>query len=581
MISRHITIEPEHDNYARLARYIAGEDKGHAPSLLWCVGGMGSDDYKEAIKESVDVQRMHTRSEKNKSYHLLVSFRPEDEHILTPKILQEIERRFADCLGLSDHQRHCAVHTDTENMHLHVAYNLIHPERYTRHEPFGDYDKRDALCRALEKEYGLRIDNGKDHDSADRLNVKARAVEKHKGKQSFASYIEEHKPAIMDGLKSAETWQDAHRTLAQYGLALRAKANGFALVNIHANHGLKASALDRSMSKANLVKRFGVFEEPEPALDALEIARYSGKPIQRSPACEARRAECDKYIEARLEGMEALKERHKAELEAIREKWAAKHDKIASLNIHKKNRRNLAQFSRQQEKEEIAALRVTHYQERDKYHEDNPYLDWPQFLIQQAELGNEAAFKVLRAREEHFGPDANKPAPQQESEKPVIPYREMLQLRAEYASKNMAIVADTTLTHHGRNRLKAYLRMDEVIRELRLKETEGKELADPARKVTKKGTIIFELAGGGSIRDTGQEIQFSPSDENAAMLAGEYARKKWGTRTIVEKGQIIFDRTEREKPISHPGSDSPGSGHSPDEGRTATLPKRKQKGLSR
>ncbi|MFR8275538.1 MAG: hypothetical protein ACLU98_04055 [Desulfovibrio fairfieldensis] len=42
MISRHIPIEPENDNYGRLARYIArigeyAEDK-EKPSLVWCAG---------------------------------------------------------------------------------------------------------------------------------------------------------------------------------------------------------------------------------------------------------------------------------------------------------------------------------------------------------------------------------------------------------------------------------------------------------------------------------------------------------------------------------------------------------------
>lgn len=48
MISRHIPIEPENDNYGRLARYIArtgeyAEDK-EKPSLVWCAGCVGGDD---------------------------------------------------------------------------------------------------------------------------------------------------------------------------------------------------------------------------------------------------------------------------------------------------------------------------------------------------------------------------------------------------------------------------------------------------------------------------------------------------------------------------------------------------------
>ena len=256
---------------------------------------------------------------------------------------------------------------------------------------------------------------------------------------------------------------------------------------------------------------------------------------------------------------------------------------VAALNINNRNRRNLVQYARQKEKEEIAAVRVGHYDQRDQYHRDNPYLDWPQFLIQQAELGNAAALGVLRAREKHFGPDANKPAPDAQDNGPVIPYREMLELRADYAGRNMAVVADTELARQGRNHLKAYLRMDEVIKEQRLKYPDGPELAGMARKVTKKGTVIFELPGGGVVRDAGQEINFSPQDETAAKLAEEYARKKWGTRTISDRGRIMFDGREPGKTISFPGPDAPGSGHIPDEGRQATLPreKRRNKGLSR
>ena len=81
----------------------------------------------------------------------------------------------------------------------------------------------------------------------------------------------------------------------------------------------------------------------------------------------------------------------------------------------------------------VAAARLVQYDECDKFHEDNPYLDWPQFLIKQAEAGNTTALRILRAREEHFGPDANKP--EEKEEKTVIPYRELLELRASYAKK--------------------------------------------------------------------------------------------------------------------------------------------------
>ena len=70
---------------------------------------------------------------------MLISFRPEDEARLTPEILNAIELRFADALGFGEHQRHCGVHQNTNNLHMYVAYNMIHPEKLTRHEPYRDH----------------------------------------------------------------------------------------------------------------------------------------------------------------------------------------------------------------------------------------------------------------------------------------------------------------------------------------------------------------------------------------------------------------------------------------------------------
>ena len=164
MISRHIPIAPKNDNYGRLARYIAriGEyaDGSEPPALAWCAGCASGEDYAEGIAETQDTQALNTRAAGNKSYHLVVSFRPEDQVTLTPEKLREIERRFAETLGLADHQRHCAVHADTGNLHIQIVYNLIHPETLTRNSHSWDYAKRNTLCRLLERDYGLDVDTG-------------------------------------------------------------------------------------------------------------------------------------------------------------------------------------------------------------------------------------------------------------------------------------------------------------------------------------------------------------------------------------------------------------------------------------
>lgn len=126
MISKHVHYEAAHDNYGALAHYIAGAGReGEKCLVSWSSGCAADDDYELAILEAQATQSMNTRSQKEKTYHLLVSFRPEDEAKLTPDTFKSIEERFAATLGYAKHQRHCGVHKNTANLHMHVAYNMF------------------------------------------------------------------------------------------------------------------------------------------------------------------------------------------------------------------------------------------------------------------------------------------------------------------------------------------------------------------------------------------------------------------------------------------------------------------------
>ena len=204
MISQHIECKPANDNYARLARYIAdASHDGEKCLMTWCAGTWaGDDEYDLSITEVVDTQALNTRTTREKTYHLLISFRPEDEARLTPEVLKVIELRFADALGFGEHQRHCGVHQNTNNLHMHVAYNMIHPEKLTRHEPYRDYALRDRLCREIERDYGLTVDNGR---TAGRqgLSVGAAKVEAMTGEQSFESYARSKATLLVAALETA------------------------------------------------------------------------------------------------------------------------------------------------------------------------------------------------------------------------------------------------------------------------------------------------------------------------------------------------------------------------------------------
>lgn len=139
MIARRIDRDVANDNYRALALYAAdasiGGLQGEKTFHSWYAGGE-AETYLEGLIEVEATQAINTKVEEEKTYHLMVSFRPEDENKLTKEVLEDIERIYAEALGFANHQRHCGAHVNTNNWHLHIAYNRIHPQTFKSHTPY-------------------------------------------------------------------------------------------------------------------------------------------------------------------------------------------------------------------------------------------------------------------------------------------------------------------------------------------------------------------------------------------------------------------------------------------------------------
>jgi hypothetical protein len=259
MIAKRINTKPGNDNSRKLGLYIAdASHEGEKLLFAWHEGCL-SDTYAAALIEIEATQGMNTRCQGSKTYHLLVSFRPEDEAKLNQESMRGIEAAFAEALGFSDHQRVCGVHKNTNNMHLHIAYNMIHPESFTKREPFRDFYKLSEACRKMEKKYGLVVDNGisQGPEASPQIEQKAASMEAHTGEQSFQSFVLEHKDDILKKLGAAENWAGAHAALAEYGMEIKPHGNGLVVVSDTGKGAIKASAIDRSLSKNRLTDRWG------------------------------------------------------------------------------------------------------------------------------------------------------------------------------------------------------------------------------------------------------------------------------------------------------------------------------------
>ena len=258
--------------------------------------------------------RARGRFHGNAVYHVAINWR-EGEH----PTRAEAERACAQImasLGYSEHQAVWAVHRDTDNDHVHLVINKVHPVTATvRQPPFRrDYFILDKCMRELEIEFGYgrangpwitldtsegpkivrmsrreRRERGLLKDAGPRISDRAaRAEHNAGGAESFQSWVAGAPAAALRAAleRPGATWQDAHRALAEYGVRIERKGSGLIMTTTVLSTGgaqrmlaAKASTVGRWASKSALEQRLGAFEPPAVPL-----------PSVRHPYIEAARA---------------------------------------------------------------------------------------------------------------------------------------------------------------------------------------------------------------------------------------------------------------------------------------------------
>ena len=160
MISKRVTMNHGgKSSFSRLTNYLLNSQGKEFRVGSISITNCRSETPEWAALEIETTQSLNQRATGDKTYHLIISF-PEGE---TPKTeaLKSIESEMCNALGYGEHQRISVAHQDTDNFHIHIAINKIHPVRLTMHEPYRDYRIRDNVCLALEKKHSLQPDNHK------------------------------------------------------------------------------------------------------------------------------------------------------------------------------------------------------------------------------------------------------------------------------------------------------------------------------------------------------------------------------------------------------------------------------------
>ena len=180
----------------------------------------------------------------NLTYRLVVSLRAGE--VLDGAQLREAERAFAGALGFGEHRRVAAAHGDTDNFHMHVACNRVHPVTGKAHSPWGDY-------RALERRFGLSADLGMSDYDGERAGptAAARDFEARTWRQSFQGYCLEHRDEIVAVAGKARGWGALHAGLAGLDVALRRRGAGLAFVRAGGGAGAREAVKARATALGN------------------------------------------------------------------------------------------------------------------------------------------------------------------------------------------------------------------------------------------------------------------------------------------------------------------------------------------
>lgn len=355
----------------------------HAEDPLW------------AAREIKATQDQNTRSLTDKTYHLILSFRAGENP--PAETLAAIEARICAGLGYGEHQRVSAVHTDTDNLHIHIAINKIHPERLTIHEPYYDHPKLAALCEKLEREFGLQPDNHVPARSAGQ--AKAADMEANAGIESLLGWV---KRECEPQLQTAQSWDAFQKTLAEHGLQIQKRGNGL-VISDKAGNMLKASSLGREFSKQKLEGRFGAFPDEKPNKTAEQPRKeYRDRPVpsridttelyaqfqneQKTNSFE--RSGALKNARARKqENIDAVKRRAKLKRDAMKLTKGRVVKKVLYATINKTMR------------SDIERVNKSYQAEREAINSKFQRNDWITWLAHKAGQGEQEALAVLRARQ--------------------------------------------------------------------------------------------------------------------------------------------------------------------------------------
>ncbi|WP_218451714.1 relaxase/mobilization nuclease domain-containing protein [Salmonella enterica] len=210
-------------------------------------------------------QARYAKDDTDPVFHYILSWQSHESP--RPEQIYDSVRHTLKALGLSSHQYVSAVHTDTDNLHVHVAVNRVHSDTGYLNCLSWSQEKLSRACRELELKHGFAPDNGcwihapgsrivrKTAAERDRQNAWTRGK-----KQTFREYVSQ---TAVAGLRSepVHDWLSLHRRLAEDGLYLTLQNGSFMVMDgwDRNREGVQLDSFGPSWNGDKLRKKMGEY----------------------------------------------------------------------------------------------------------------------------------------------------------------------------------------------------------------------------------------------------------------------------------------------------------------------------------
>ena len=236
-----------------------------------------SHDLKSQKAEMTALAQEAVRS-KDPIDHWVLSWKSHERP--TSEQAREAAAIFIKQCGLEGHQYIIGLHDDTDNMHLHIAVNRVHPDTCKVVKINKGFDKEAGhqAIAIIEKKQGWSVEENARYRTNDRAELiidpatkrpqiftegekqqqptaKAQAMEIQTGQKSAQRVgIENAAPIIAQ----ATTWKELHAAMAEAGMQYQRKGSG-AVVQV-GDEFVKASSITPKASLSALQKRLGPYQ---------------------------------------------------------------------------------------------------------------------------------------------------------------------------------------------------------------------------------------------------------------------------------------------------------------------------------